>query len=361
VKNWAGVGEVDFASVAAISDESVISQQRRKYTCWRCPVACGGQMRAGTGRYSYPEGVYKPEYETLAAFGAMCLNDDLESIIKLNDICNRYGIDTISAGATIAFAIECYENGVITSRDTDGIELRWGNHEAIVAVTEKLARREGFGEVLADGVRLAADRIGRGVDEFAMHIHGQELPMHHPKRFRHFAAGYLDSTPARHTQGNEGYPPPSGLEFPAFDRKSYAGRGQAHRMGKCLMHIVHCSGSCMFGYQFIDASALPEFLSLATGWELSLDDLLKTGERIANIRQAFNIREGIGIDDFHIPNRVLGHPPVEIGPLAGMSVDIETARRDYMVAMDWDTETGKPSKKKLEELGLDDIARELWP
>jgi len=360
VKNWAG-SVVDFPNAAALSDESVIAQQIRKYACWRCPVACGGEMRAGTGRYRYPSGVYKPEYETLAAFGNMCLNDNLESITKVNDICNRYSVDTISAGVTIAFAIECYENGLITSKDTDGIELKWGSHEAIVAMTEKLARREGFGDVLADGVRLAAERIGKGAEEFAVHIHGQEVPMHDPKRFMHFAAGYLDSTPARHTQGCEGYAPSSGIQFPTFDGSSYAGRGEAHKMGKCLMHIVNCSGTCMFGYMFMDANALPEFLSLATGWELSLDDLLKTGERIANIRQAFNIREGVMVSDFHVPNRVLGRPPMESGPVAGISVDIDSARRDYLVAMDWDPETGKPSRRKLVELGLEDVAEALWP
>ena len=203
VKNWAG-SVVDFPSAAALSDESVIAQQRRKYGCWRCPVACGGEMTAGTGRYSYPEGVYKPEYETLGAFGTMCLNDNLESIIKLNDICNRYGLDTISAGATMAFAIECYENRLITSRDTDGIELRWGNHQAIVAMTEKLAKREGLGQVLADGVKRAAQQLGKAAEEFAIHIHGQEVPMHDPKRFMNYAISYLNTTPARHTQGNYG-------------------------------------------------------------------------------------------------------------------------------------------------------------
>jgi len=109
----------------------------------------------------------------------------------------------------------------------------------------------------------------------------------------------------------------------------------------------------------LDVSAIPEFLSLATGWGLSLDDLLKTGERIANIRQAFNIREGIGVNDFHVPNRVLGYPPMESGPVAGLSVDIESARCDYLVAMDWDPVTGKPTKRKLKELRLDDVARDL--
>lgn len=361
VKNWSG-SVVDFPNVAALSDKSVIAQQKRKFGCWRCPVACGGEMKAGTGRYSYPDGVFKPEYETLAAFGTMCLNDNLESIIMVNDICNLYGLDTISAGSVIAFAIECYENGIITSRDTDGIELKWGNHEAIVAMTEKLAKREGFGDVLADGVRLAAERIGKGAEEFAIHIHGQEVPMHDPKQFKHHAAGYLDSTPARHTQGTEAPPAPSsGLQLPPYDFNSYAGRGEAHKIGRCLMHYVNCAGICQFGYMFMDASALPEFLSLATGWESSLNDLLNIGERIANIRQAFNIREGITVADFHVPKRVLGYPPLESGPIAGISVDIESARRDYLVAMDWDPETGKPSRKKLVELRLEDVADDLWP
>ena len=133
-------------------------------------------MKAGTTS-DYEEGAHKPEYETLAAFGSMCLNEDLESIIKLNDICNRYGLDTISAGATISFAIECYENGIISKKDTDGIELTWGNSEAIVNMTEKLARREGFGDVLADGTKIAAHKIGRGADKFAMQVQGQEVAM----------------------------------------------------------------------------------------------------------------------------------------------------------------------------------------
>lgn len=351
VKNWAG-SAVDFPNVAAISDESVISQQRRKYGCWRCPVACGGIMKTGG---------YKPEYETLAAFGTMCLNDNLESIIKLNDICNRYGVDTISAGATIAFAIECYENGLITNKDTEGIELRWGNHEAIVAMTEKLVVREGFGDVLADGVKVAAEKIGKGAEGFAIHIHGQEVPMHDPKRFMHYGATYLDTTPARHMLGSYGLRPASGVEFPAFDRKSSAGRGEAHKMGSDLVHVVNCAGICLFGYLCMDLSAVIEFLTLATGWEYRLEEMLKAGERIANMRQAFNVREGLRPGDFKEPNRVLGRPPMESGPVAGRSVDIETLGRDYLVAMDWAPETGKPSKKKLEELGLDDIAGDLWP
>jgi aldehyde:ferredoxin oxidoreductase len=358
VKNWRGTA-LDFTNAIAISDQSVIDLQERKYGCWQCPVACGGRMKPNTGHYDYPAKVHKPEYETLAAFGSMCLNDNLESIIKVNDICNRYGLDTISAGSTIAFAIDCYENGLISNKDTDGIELRWGNHKAIVEMTEKLAKRDGFGQVLADGVRHAAQQIGKGAEEFAVHIHGQEVPMHDPKRYMYYATSYLDTTPARHTQGNYSTRPASGLEFPAYDRKSFAGRGLANKMGSDLMHVVSCAGMCMFGLGFMDASALTDFINLTTGWDYSIDDLLKVGDRIANIRQAFNVREGISMADFKVPDRVSGNPPPQAGPTAGRSADFVTLRNDYLVARGWDVNSSKPSQKKLLELGLEDVAKAL--
>ncbi len=359
IKNWRG-SALDFPNAFAISDQNVINLQERKYGCWQCPVACGGLMKPSTSQYNYPPHVHKPEYETLAAFGSMCLNDNLESIIKVNDICNRYGLDTISAGSTVAFAIECYENGLISKRDTDGIELRWGDHKSIVEITEKLAKREGFGNVLADGVKRAAQQIGKGAEQFAIHIHGQEVPMHDPKRFTNYAISYLDSTPARHTQGNYSTRPASGLQFPAFDRQSIAGRGHANKMGSDLVHAVSCCGMCFFGLGFMDVSALTDFINLTTGWEYSIDDLLRIGERIANMRQAFNSREEISIRDFKVPGRVSGNPPLEAGPTAGKSVDFDTLLKDYLTARDWDTDSGKPHKKKLLELGLEDVAEALW-
>ncbi|MBM4452672.1 MAG: aldehyde ferredoxin oxidoreductase family protein [Chloroflexi bacterium] len=359
VKNWGG-SAMDFPAAAAISDRSVINLQERRYGCWHCPVACGGLMKASSGQYCYTAGAHKPEYETLASFGSLCLNDNLGSIIELNDICNRYGLDTISAGATVAFAIECSEKGIITQKDTEGIELRWGNHRAIVETTQRIAKREGIGEILADGVRHAAERLGKGAEEFAVHIHGQEAPMHDPKRTTYYATAYLDATPGRHTQGSYGTKPASGLQFPPFDRQTMAGRGTANKMGSDLMHVVNCTGLCSFGLGFMDASALPEFVNLATGWNLTINDLLSTGERIANMRQAFNIREGIRVADFKMPNRVIGIPAQEVGPNTGKTVEIQTLCNDYMVARDWDTTSGMPSKKKLLELGLQDVSDILW-
>jgi aldehyde:ferredoxin oxidoreductase len=358
VKNWGGTA-LDFPTAASISDQSVISLQKRKYSCWACPVACGGLMKAGS-EYSYPEGVHKPEYETLASFGSMCLNNNMESIVMLNEICNRYGLDTISAGSIMAFAIESFENGIVTTKDTDGIELRWGNHKAIVAMTEKMAKGEGFGAILADGVQKAAEKIGKGAEAFAVHIHGQEVPMHDPKRFAHYAIAYIDSTPARHTRGSYGFRPLSGLEYPAYERGSMAGRGVASKMGSDFFHAISCLGLCMFGVGFMPASAITDFLNLATGWNFTIEDVLKTGDRVANIRQAFNSREAISMSDYKVPGRVSGNPPPQAGPTAGRSTDIETLRRDYLEARGWDTATGKPSRDKLLELGLDDVAKALW-
>ncbi len=365
VKNWAGVGVVDFPDFQPIAKEAVIERTMKKFACYMCPIGCGGVMKAGTGEYKYAAGTRRPEYETTAMFGTNCLNNNLESIIKAADICDRYGLDTISAGAAIAMAIECYEKGLISRKDTDGIEMTWGNHKSIVAMTEKLAKREGFGAVLADGVKAAAEKIGRGADKYAIHVGGQEVPAHDPKHAFYFATSYrLDPTPGRHFVGSElsdAPAHPSGL-LPGFDHKSFSGRGEARKLGSNFHQAVVCAGTCLFVYwAFPSTDAIAEFMRAVTGWEITDDELLKTGERISNLRQAFNIREGLNPLKFKVSDRVLGKPPLKEGPLAGVTVDEDTMIKEYLTAMDWDLKTAKPSKKKLLELGLADVAEELWP
>jgi aldehyde:ferredoxin oxidoreductase len=360
-KNWGGAAVIDFPDYGLIAGNPVIERQARAYACYRCPIGCGGHMKEGTGEYKYEAGAHKPEYETLAMFGTNCLNNNLESIIKVNDICNRYGIDTISGGATIAFAIECFEKGLITQADTDGIEMTWGNHQAIVAMTEKLVKREGFGDVLADGVKVAAERIGKGADQYAMHIQGQEVPAHDPKFGYHWGTTYrMDATPARHTQG-PGMPMP-GLPMPEFDPRSFSGRGEAHKIGSSFSHVVNCTGTCMFLYwAFPSVDVFMDFMRAVSGWDLTVDELIKTGERIANIRHTFNLREGLNPLQYEIPGRIMGHPPLEEGPLAGVTVDEETLDSEFLAAMDWHLKTTKPSRKKLQELDLEDVAQEILP
>ncbi|HEJ83530.1 MAG TPA: aldehyde ferredoxin oxidoreductase, partial [Desulfobacteraceae bacterium] len=359
-KNWAGVAPIDMPDYEKLGGDQVLARQDKRYGCWRCPIACGGHMKKGTGEYEYERGAHKPEYETLAMFGTDCLNSNLESIIKLNDICNRYGVDTISAGASIAFAIECYENGIITTKDTDGIEMNWGNHRSIVAMTEKLVRREGFGDVLADGVKAAAAKIGGGADQCAMHIQGQEIPAHDPKVGLQWAIAYgMDATPARHCQGGEGPLPPGVL--PAYDRTSLKGRGKPHKVGKCFSHAFNAAGACMFVVgAFPSGDTFVESVRVISGWDVTMEEILRTGERIANMRQAFNIREGLNAREFRIPDRILGRPPKEVGPNPGVTLHEDDMYNEFLAAMDWDLQTCRPSKRKLQELGLEDVAEELY-
>ncbi len=156
-------------------------------------------MKIPDGPYASQDETHRPEYETLAALGATCGNTVQEAIVRACEICNRYGIDTMSVGGTIAFAMECYENGIIDTTDTGGLEIKWGSPEAVVALTELMARREGFGAVLADGSKRAAERIGRGSEKYAMQVGGREIPFHDPRMSPGQGTFYIsDATPAQH-------------------------------------------------------------------------------------------------------------------------------------------------------------------
>lgn len=357
IKNWAGTPE-DMPNASKISDEAVKKYQIKKFGCWQCPIACGGIMNVEKGPYATHEG-HKPEYETLAVFGNMCLNDNVESIIRINEICNKYGMDTISTGATLAFAIECYERGIITKEDTGGLELTWGNHQAHVALTEQMGNGTGFGgKVLGDGIKKAVARIGKEAEVAAMHVQGEELPMHDPRCNPGLGTSYqMDATPARHTQFSswvaEGEFAPPGFNFPKFNKYKYTGKGEIHATLSNYMHVVNAAGLCMFGALVIPHTAPAEFLSAALGTEISFDKFLEIGARIAALRMSFNIREGLLNIKFKVPDRVLGRPPLTKGPLKGITVDAKTQTREYLKAMGWDTKTGKPTKATLKKLGLD--------
>jgi aldehyde:ferredoxin oxidoreductase len=358
VKNWAGAGYTDFLpNIQHINDDAVIAEQERKYGCWQCTIRCGGHMKAKPGRASV---CHKPEYETLCMAGTLCLNDDLESIIRFNDICNVYGIDTISAGSAIAFAIECYEKGILTKGDV-GMELRWRDGDAVVALAKKIAKREGIGDILADGIMRAAANIGKGAEQFAVHVQGQEIPAHDPRFYPALAVTYrMDGTPARHTQGGRAWI--MGVDFLTDERSNkydYTNTGELQKKAMNMMHIVNAAGLCMFGYLSYPVQYIPDFLTAVTGWEYTLDSCLDIGERIANMRHLFNLREGLNPLKYFFNQRALGRPPLKEGPVASVTVDDATMLKDYLRAMDWDLTTTKPSARKLQELGLSQLARGL--
>jgi len=374
IKNWGGSGYHDFPIASKsyrISDKELLRYQEKKYHCAYCPLGCGGIVNLSGGKYHVERG-HKPEYETLAAFGSMCLNDDLEAILYANEICNRAGLDTISTGAAIAFAIECFENGIISERDTGGIRLGWGNSAAIIELTEQVATRTGFGDILADGVKRAAERIGKGSEKFAIHAGGQELPMHDPRFDPTFGTAYqVEPTPGRHTISSDTYVMLMELHktfkevIPVkqvtlkSSKYSYDKIGEHQVLNSIYVQVANGAGACIFGLM-VGEYPLFEWINAATGWKLATQDFVTVGERILTLRHCFNVREGIRPADTRLKNRAVGEPPLQKGPLSGVTIDEQTLGRRYYEKLEWDYETGLPRRERLEKLGLDGVARLLY-
>jgi len=361
IKNWNGVGYLDytFASAAKSSGENVRRYQKRKYACQGCPLACGGIIDIQKGRFKGTMG-HKPEYETLASFGGLLLHDDLDAMIEANELCNRAGIDTISTGGTIAFAIECFEHGIIDKKDTGGLELGWGRSETIIKLIEMMINREGFGDVLADGVKRASDKIGKGSEQYAVHAGGQELPMHDARLDPGYAIAYeCEPTPGRHTVSSYQLASLYGAKaiFPAAKLMIKNAHGKTDKniklytAGSFYMQLLNGSGMCLFG-ALTSRIPLVEYLNAATGWNMSADEYFKTGERLLSMRKAFTVREGIKPIDCKLHERAQGKVPLTKGPLKGITLDMDYLRKEFFDTVGWDPDTGGPTKKKLKELGI---------
>jgi len=370
VKNWYGVGESDLKDINQYKFNFMEKYIVKRGTCYKCPMGDWKYVAVKEGPYTLDELTQMPEYETTSAFGSHCLNTNYESIIKCNDLCNRYGLDTISTGAAIAFAINCYEKGLITKKDTDGIELTWGNHQAIVKITEKIGKRDGFGDVLADGVKIASEKIGKSSEKYAIHVGGQELPAHDSRFEPSMASIYKnEATPGRHIQACQYCVPPMLPELmPDIDfgfsfgnkRDIYTGRAKAQRVLANLFHSLSSIGMCAWGFLSTDVTFMHECLSAVTGWEVDLDEILLTGERIGNLRLAFALREGVNPIKLKYPDIAIGKPPFKNGPTKDITVDLDLLTKEYCQEMGWDVKTGKPTKGKLEELGLGWVIDDIY-
>ena len=360
--NWEAPHKSEFHA-ENISDDSVLASQKKRFACWRCPIGCGGHVEVDTDEYKVKG--HKPEYETLGAFGNMCGNDNYESIVKMNDICNRAGMDTISAGCTIAFAMECFNKGIINLEDTGGIDLSWGNHQDMVKLLKQMAAGEGFGKVLGDGAQKGAERIGKGSQEYVMAVQGEEVPMHDPRCWPSLGVSYkMDASPARHTQGGAWFEEskwrPEGMPLdPIDDRYKYSGKGRTNKVLSGFGHFVNSGGLCLFSAVIMRGKDFPAFFNSVMGTDYTLDDLLEIGDRIATLRVAFNLREGLRNIDFKVPARILGDPPLKSGATAEVAVDNKTQVRDYLEAMGWDPQTGVPTRQTLEKLGLGFVIKDL--
>jgi aldehyde:ferredoxin oxidoreductase len=335
IRNWAGT-PADLPDTAALDPVVVTARRRQRYACYRCPLGCGGLWSLPSRQGE--QLVHQPEYETIAAFGPLCLNTDLDSIARANDLCNRYGLDTIATGAAVAFTIEAYERGLLTSRDLGGLHLLWGNGAAIVRLTAMIARREAWGAILADGLEAAVDALGPAAAEMAVHVRGAALPMHDPRFEPGLAAIYaLDPTPARHTQANQ-MEVPAGFDAQALPREVLPGRGHLASRLSCLIHVVNSAGLCLFGLGCMTVQDFAGFMAAVTGWERSAAELETLGKGIGDLRRTFNEREGIHPTPENFPGRALGSPAAQGGPWQGVTVDLAPMAREYLQALGWKTE-----------------------
>ncbi len=360
IKNWKGVGIRDYGEESAkkISGEEIAKDKIRSYGCAQCTLACGGHVRRNT-KYGPLEG-HRLEYEGTGAFGGLNLNKDLDAMAMSFEICNREGLDIISTGAVIAFANECFENGLITERDI-GFPIGFGNSDAMVRLVELIARGEGFGLVLSDGAKKASEIIGRGSEKFAMHVAGQDLPMHDPRLMPSLGTTYIaDPTPGRHTAGGLGFDEGGSMTLPfeynvgnrKIERYMYSGKGKLQALSSYGTQIINSTGMCLFSTS-VWPNSYPylRLFKAIMGWDMDSEELMMIGKRIQVSRYLFNYKQKINVWSIKPPGRMVGLPPLDDGPTAGVTIDYETMVSEYLQEVGIDKD-GKPNENVLRELDI---------
>lgn len=348
-----------FEGADKIDGNALMEITTRKFACYGCSVACGrGHVEVKSGPFAGTSGA-GPEYETVAAFGSLCMNSDLGTIVKAGIICDQLGIDTISAGNIVAFAMECYEKGILTKKETEGLELKWGNPEAIVKLVEKMGMKEGIGKTISEGVRSASKKLGKGSEEFAMHVKGLETPMHEPKGYKGLGLGYATSNRgACHLRPSSQLVELMAQARPELGFNKVAGPYEVEGKGPVIKGLqdfktmVDSLVSCSFIYDLYAylPDELAKMLTALTGYDFTVGELVKIGERAFNLIRLFNVREGISEKDDTLPKRFTEEKNTK-GPTVGQVVELEPMLNEYYTARGWD-EKGIPTKKKLAELGL---------
>jgi len=348
--------------------------------CYACPVRCKQVVENKTeGYYNIQKRYGGPEFETLGIYGSACDMADLIAPAKGHEVCNRYGIDTVSSGLTLAFAMECYENGLITKEDTDGIELKFGNVDAMFQMLEKIANRDGFGNILAEGSKRAAEIIGKGAIKYAMQVKGQEFAAAEPRAKFGMALQYAVSpTGADHLQAehdgafdpnltgySHGADDPFGMLKTLFPmgilepvKSLYLGPEKV-RLVTYLQHFWSMFDTlelCIFPFEPVRTfpiGKIVEAIKAVTGWETSLFEILKVGERGTTMAKSFNVIHGATPEDDKLPDRLFEE--LKGGPLEGSKLDREETEKAvhiYYEMMGWDGKTGVPTEGKLHELNV---------
>lgn len=341
-------------------------------SCYACAIRCKREV-AVNDRYPVSPAYGGPEYETLDGFGGNCGIDDLQAIAKANELCNRYTLDSISTSSVVAFAMECFEHGLIGPKETGGVDLRFGNAEAMLKMVEMIARRQGIGDLLAEGVRRAAQVIGGEARYFAMHVKGQELPMHEPRGKVGVGLGYaVSETGADHltaahdtmvanpeSLGFKGVMP-LGLTAALPPRELSDKKARQYALLENWTSAGKVVGLCFFGptpRSFIQVDEVVSAVHAATGWDVTAPDILRIGERATNLARAFNIRNGFSRQDDTLPERLF--TPLENGALAGVALskaEFEHALTELYRQKGWNPETAAPTRARLRELDIGWVA-----
>jgi aldehyde:ferredoxin oxidoreductase len=320
---------------------------KRDTACHACTIASGKCSVVEEGPYAGTV-VDGPEYETIWSFGPHCGIDRLDAIAAANLWCDLYGLDTISTGNVIGFAMECFERGFLKKGDV-GLELKFGNHEVLIPMIKKIAFREGIGDLLADGVRGAATKIGRGAERLAMHVKGMELPAYDPRGAWGMALAY--ATACRGGCHLRAWTIGVEIITPKYDRFSVEGKAKLVFDLQNKRAVTDSLGVCVFGTRAIGVEEMMRILSTVVGLNLNAAELMRIGERIYNVERLIAVNEGISRKDDILPPRILEEQPPEIKKPKLTKADLDRMLEEYYQMRGWDGE-GRPMEEKLKELGV---------
>jgi aldehyde:ferredoxin oxidoreductase len=368
--NWNAGQFEGFRQISGETMSATILKERD--TCYGCLVRCKRVVETQFGDAAVVPLYGGPEYETVSTMGSYCGVSDLSAVALANQLCNQYGLDTISCGATVAFAMECFENGLITEQDTGGIKLEFGNAAALVRMVELIGKREGFGAVLADGSQRAAEKIGKNASDYLITVKGQEAPAHMPHAKKSLSIIYAvnpfgaDHQSHEHDPTYEDGAPPLylkrmamiGLDKPQPPGSLNEEKVRLTYITQLFFSALDSYGLCQFvwgpSWEVYGPDDMVEMLRAATGWDITLDEFMKVGERRLNMMRAFNAREGIDRRADILPKK-FSKPLQGTGPTAGISFDPkenEHWRELYYQMAGWDVKSGNPTQAKLDSLGL---------
>ncbi len=361
--SFADIGEID---ADALRDRAFV----RHMGCYACPVACDALYRVPDGPYAGTT-LHSVEYETLSSLGSGILNPNLDSILHMNKLCDDLGLDTISAGRSIGFSMELWERGILTAEDTGGLDLAWGNIDSSIKLLSMMAHRQGFGDLLAEGVRRAAETIGRGADTYAMHVKGMEIPAQDGRAQR--SMGLAQATSSRGADHLKAFPVIDETGYPDEARRRYGEeylpelaeplatkyKPMLVKDGEDYGVVVDSVGLCKSGGTFVMAELywpdIAQALEAATGMSMPVEKLQRIGERIYNLQRCYNVRHGVTRADDRLPRR-FAEEPSPSGNAEGEVIDLEPMLDEYYALRGWDVATGVPKPETLRSLGLEAVS-----